>query len=102
MFDFIKSIQSIELLRRYGVELWRVDSIKTLDLHKNILYEYLYSHLGRPPAQRVRSVLENYIEKNGMDLADALIADLKKDFPERYSLKEELDNMLADLKINDI
>jgi hypothetical protein len=100
LLDFIKSLQSIELLRRYGVELWRVDPIKALDLHKNILYEYLYSHLGRPPAQRIRSILENHIEKNGMALAEMLIADLKKDFPERYSLKEEMDNMLADLKIN--
>ena len=99
LFDFIKSLQSIELLRRYGVELWRVDSIKALDLHKSILYEYLYSHLGRPPAQRVRSILEYHIEKNGMDLAETLIANLKKDFPERHSLIEEMDNMLADLKI---
>jgi hypothetical protein len=101
LFDFIKNLQSIELLRRYGVELWRVDSIRALDLHKSILYEYLYSHLGRPPAQRVRSILEFHIEKNGMALAEALIADLKKDFPERYSLKEEMDNMLSDLKIID-
>ena len=98
LIDFIRSMQSFELLRRYGVELWRIDSIKTLDLHKGILYEYLYSHLGRPPAQRIRSILENHIEKNGMALAEALITDFKRDFPERYSLKEAFDNMLADLE----
>ena len=85
-------------MRRFGVELWRIDPIKTLDLHKGILYEYLYSHLGRPPAQRIRSILENHIEKNGMELAETLMRDFKRDFPERYSLKEEFELMLADLE----
>jgi hypothetical protein len=96
--ELIENIQSFELLRRYGVDLWAIDKARCIDVHKKIMYEYLYSHLGRPPAQRIRSVLENHIERNGKNLAEALMSELKRDFPERYSLKEELENMLVDME----
>ena len=33
-----------------------------------------------------------------MELAETLMRDFKRDFPERYSLKEEFELMLADLE----
>lgn len=98
LIDFTKSLQSLELLKRYGWELWKIDAEKSLSLHKYIIYEYLYTHLGRPPAQRIRTLIESHILEGGKDLADALMIALKKDFPERYSLKEELDDMLLELE----
>jgi predicted transposase YbfD/YdcC len=98
LFELIENIQSFELLRRYGVDLWAIDKQKCIDLHKKIMYEYLYVHLGRPPAQRIRSVLEHHIERNGKDLAEAMMTQFKNDFPERYSLKEELENMIVEME----
>ena len=102
LIEMIKNLQSLELLRRFGLELWRVDKTEGYELHKNILFEYLFTHLGRPPAQRIRTLLESHIEKDGFELAEALMNSFKTDFPERFSLKEELDDMLTDLEKKDI
>ncbi len=94
----VKDLQSLELLRRYGVDLYKLNAETTLALHKKVMYEYLYTHLGRPPAQRIRQVLESLIARDGLPLAERLKSDLKKDFPERYSLNEELQDMMDDLE----
>jgi thymidylate synthase len=92
----ITELQSLELLRRFGVELWHQNPTNALNIHKKIIYEYLSTHLGRPPAMRIRSVLEKHLADNGKELAERLIENLKNDFPERYSLKEELDYMMEE------
>jgi hypothetical protein len=94
----IIDLQSLELLRRFGMALWRQNPARTLDIHKKIIYEYLSSHLGRPPAMRVRGVLEKHLADDGKELVEQLIEDLKKDFPERFSLKEELEDMMDELE----
>lgn len=96
--SMISELQSLELLRRYGVDLYKIDAESTVELHKKVFYEYLYTHLGRPPAQRIRQVLESLIARGGRTLAERLKADIKKDFPERYSLNEELEDMMEDLE----
>lgn len=99
--DMILTMQSLDLLRRYGVDLYRFDhedkGENAIALHKRVIYEYLFTHLGRPPAQRIRQVLESFIAQDGRALAERLKRDLKKDFPERYSLNEELEEMMDDL-----
>ena len=99
--NMIIELQSLELLRRFGVDLFEFDKEnkgeKVVVLHKKVMYEYLYTHLGRPPAQRIRQVLESLIARGGLALAERLKSDLKKDFPERYSLNEELEDMIDDL-----
>ncbi len=97
LIELIRSLQSLELIKRYGVELWTLDNANGIALHKEILYEYLSSHLGRPPALRIRSILDNHVLKNGQALAEILMADIKKDFPERYSLKEEFETLISEL-----
>ncbi len=96
--NMITELQSLELLRRYGVDLFDIDAEDTVELHKKVFYEYLFTHLGRPPAQRIRQVLESLIARDGRALAERLKADIKKDFPERYSLNEELNDMMEDLE----
>ena len=96
LINLIKTLQSLDLLRRFGAELWRFDPKMAIDLHKVVIYEYLSSHLGRPPAQRIRTILEYYLEKKTFNLTDTLMELLKNDFPERQSLNEELDNMMLD------
>ncbi len=97
----IEELQSLELLRTYGVELYRFDAENkgenAIELHKNVIYEYLFTHLGRPPAQRIRQVLTAIIANGGMSLAERIKRDLKKDFPERYSLNDELEEMMEDI-----
>lgn len=56
------------------------------------------SHLGRPPAQRIRQVLEAHLQRGGFDLANKLRQDFKHDFAERHSLKEELEEMFEDFE----
>ena len=94
--NWIVELQSLELLRRYGYELWRHDAPSAVDLCRKIIDEYLMTHLGRPPAQRIRTVLEGHILYGGWDLAVQLTNELKKAFPERHSLKEELDDLIFD------
>jgi hypothetical protein len=91
-------VQSLELLRRFGVDLWQHNTEGSLELHKKIIYEYLMSHLGRPPAQRIRQILEAHIQRGGYDLASRLRQDLTRDFPERHSLKEELTEMFEEFE----
>jgi hypothetical protein len=89
-------VQSLELLKRFGVDLWHQDTEGAIDLHKKIIYEYLMSHLGRPPAQRIRQILEAHIQRGGLELATRLQQDLNRDFPERHSMKEELNAMMEE------
>jgi hypothetical protein len=96
LIELIKNLQSLELLKRFGLELWKIDNESGFELHKQIIYEYLFTHLGRPPAQRIRTILDSHIENKGWALADLIITALKNDFPERYSLKEEFDDMLLE------
>jgi SWIM zinc finger len=94
----IDQVQSLELLRRYGVDLWRHDTEGAIALHKKVIYEYMMSHLGRPPAQRIRQVLEAHIQGGGFELAVKLRQDFNRDFPERHSLKEELSEMFEEFE----
>jgi acetolactate synthase small subunit len=96
LIEMIKSLQSLELLRRFGVELWKLDTVSGMNLHTAVIHEYLFSHLGRPPAQRIRTILESYLEKNAYVLVNELLKNLKTDFVERHSLNEELDLMKVD------
>jgi hypothetical protein len=96
LIAMIKELQSLELIRRFGVDLWRIDSEAASNLFKSVVYEYLFTHLGRPPAQRIRHILEYYLEKNAISLTALLIKNLKKDFAERHSLNEELDAMMVE------
>jgi hypothetical protein len=96
LIDMIKNLQSLELLRRFGVELWKLDTTSGLNLHKAIIHEYLFSHLGRPPAQRIRTILESYLERKAFVLVNDLLKNLKTEFSERYSLNEELDLMMTE------
>ena len=91
-------VQSLELLRRYGFDFWQYDTEGSLELHKKIIYEYLMSHLGRPPAQRIRQVLEAHLQRGGFDLANKLYQNFKRDFSERHSLKEELEEMFEEFE----
>jgi SWIM zinc finger len=92
----IKNLQSLELLRRFGVELWKIDATSGFSVQVAVIHEYLFSHLGRPPAQRIRSILESYLEKNAIELVKDLLANLKTNFKERDSLIEELDSMILE------
>ena len=56
------------------------------------------SHLGRPPAQRIRQVLEAHLQRGGFVLANSLRQDFKRDFSERHSLKEELEEMFEEFE----
>ena len=96
LIEMIKKFQSLELLRRFGVELWKFDTAMGMDVHKAVIDEYLFSHLGRPPAQRIRTILESYLEKKAFILVNELIKNLKIDFSERHSLNEELDFMMSE------
>jgi hypothetical protein len=96
LIELIKSLQSLELLRRFGVELWNFDNVMGMNLHKAVIHEYLFSHLGRPPAQRIRTILETYLEKKAFILVNDLLKNLKIEFSERASLKEELDLMMSE------
>ena len=91
-------VQSLELLRRFGVDLWQQNTEGAIELHKKVIYEYLMSHLGRPPAQRIRQILETHIQNDGFELAAKLKQDLIRDFPERHSLKEELSEMMEEFE----
>ncbi|MDZ7877292.1 MAG: SWIM zinc finger family protein [Saprospiraceae bacterium] len=94
----ILQVQSLDLLRRFGVDLWRQDTEGAIHLHKKVIYEYLMSHLGRPPAQRIRQVLEAHLQRGGLELTTKLRQDLIGDFTERYSLKEELNDMMEEFE----
>jgi hypothetical protein len=96
LIEMIKSLQSLELLRRFGVELWKLDTSSGMRLHTAVINEYLFSHLGRPPAQRIRTILESYLEKKAFILVGEILKNLKTDFAERYSLNEELDLMMTE------
>ncbi len=98
LIEFIKNLQSLELLRRYGVEIWQADAEKGVELHTHIINEFLFSHLGRPPAQRIRGILEGHLAKNAKELVDKIKQNLLENFAERPSITEEMEAMDADIE----
>ena len=97
LLTYIQELQSFELLRHFGVWLWQAEPQKTIILHEEILQDYLYHHLGKIPAQRIKSLFEIYINMQGADLVKVMIYFLKNKFPQRLSLLEELKELDEDI-----
>ncbi len=96
--SFIFELQSLELIKRYGVELWQTQSEKTIELLENIFFNYLQTHLGKPPVIRLRLIFEYFLEKNATDLVKRLTESIIKKFSERDTLREEFALMFDTFK----
>lgn len=93
LFQYITRLHSLDLLGAYGPS-WpsdRTDQAK--QMHLEVIRDYLGNHLGRKPSQRVRGILESLLEAGHDQLAGGLLEQFKKDYSNRQSLMEELEEI---------
>ena len=98
LMSFIADLQSLELIKRYGVELWQTLPEKAITLLENIFFNYLQTHLGKPPVIRLRLIFEFFLERNEQELVRRLTTDIIKKFPDRDTLREEFFLMSEDFR----
>lgn len=94
----ITELQSLELIKRYGIELGKLESGKMLDKIESVFFNYLQTHLGKPSVTRLRLIFEYFLENDANDLTVRLTENIIKKFPERDSLREEFQSMFEDFK----
>ncbi len=94
----ITELQSLELIKRYGIELGKLESGEKLDKIESIFFNYLQTHLGKPPVTRLRLIFEYFLENNALELTMRLTENIIKKFPERESLREEFLLMFEDFR----
>jgi hypothetical protein len=97
LVELIHNLQSLELLKMFGVKMFAQVPDMTLQLYQEVLVGYLDTHLGRQPAQRVRSILEAHWAENATAFVQILTAELRQRFHDRHSLMEELEAMETEL-----
>lgn len=83
--------ESLALLRRYTPSLLPDAQSLLLDVYYRYFENYLREYLGRKPAMRVRSTIESLRQDGACHLADDLLDRIRRAFPQRRSLIEELE-----------
>jgi hypothetical protein len=89
--DYIEDIQSLDLLQQYDRILLDLGWESLSELYEKLLIQYLNTHLGRKPSQRIRTALGHLHESGFSAMAEQLTEKVRAAFPERHSLIEELE-----------
>ena len=90
LLDYLKSTQSIDLLKSFDQYLLPEYQDALSRLYKELLTRYLNTHLGRIPSQKIRECIYHLKELGNHQLADELVVEFRAAFPERHTLMEEL------------
>ncbi len=94
LLNYVSSTRSVDLLNKYSTILLDFDNEKTSVAYINILSEYLQNHIGRQAAVKVRTMLERLQINKEHKLVEKLLLHFRKEFSERHSLMEELNELV--------
>lgn len=90
MLSYIKNIRSLALLQEYDQLLLKHDRAAVLGLYEDMVKNFVRYHLGKENASKVRDLLFRLRQIGAKKLANSLLASIKKDYPNRKTLIEEL------------
>lgn len=90
LLEYIRSLQSLDLLRTYAPLLLRPYKKEVYYLYETFLIAYLKNYIGRKTAQKVRDIIIQLNELGARDLADRLVDLCREKYNERHLLMEEL------------
>jgi len=90
LFDFIKKIQSLDLLQEYFKVLSTIYQSEVHVLYKSLLYQFLEQHIGKQASKKVFERLKYLYEIGENDLADEMSATIKQKYQERHTLMDVL------------
>ena len=94
LLHYVSSTRSVDLLIKYSSILLALDKEKASNAYINILSEYLQNHIGRQAAIKVRIILAQLQVDKERKLVEILLLHFRKEFSERHSLMEELNELV--------
>lgn len=90
LLDYLSTIRSLDLLPQYDQLLDESYQPQIQTLYKDLLTDYLNTHLGRQPSVKVKQLLWHLQNSGKKRFMDRLVRYFQKQFSDRRSLMEEL------------
>ncbi len=94
----LSQTQNLSTFRLFEDHFWPDHENLIRDYYINVLSAYLTEHFGRPASEYVRGQLSGLVRKGRYVLARAIMDELIRNFPERHTLPEELEEMFPKSK----
>lgn len=93
LFAFIIQIRSLDLLQRYDERLICINKVPVYTLYEDILNSHIRHHIGRQSSEKIRVALQHLHQIGARKLADKITEKLRINYPERFTLIEELSRL---------
>jgi hypothetical protein len=90
LLELLRRNRSLELLQEFDHLLLPVYSTEVKSMYKEWLHLYLKDHLGRKTSRNIRQLIEHVIAIGGTEIANMLVEEFTRAYPERHTLIEEL------------
>lgn len=91
LLKFLEHAQSLLLLQKFDHHWQQKNQEKVFPIYRKLVMGYLKDHLGRITSQKIKSIIDFLYRTNRSSMAERLIEEMRKTYPERHSLMEELD-----------
>lgn len=88
---YLQDTKSLDLAKEFGTLLLPFDPQGVYAFYNELFDYYLSNHVGRKPSEKIRAIIRQLHEADAEDLAENLVENLRRKFPERHSLMEELE-----------
>lgn len=93
LLAYAQEVQSLDLLALIDQPLLQQHPEELYSLYDELLREYARHHLGRQTARRIRQALQRLLDIGAADLAHRLMEEFRREYGERHSLMEELQEL---------
>lgn len=90
LLQHLTQTRSLELLRQFDRQLLPSHRKEVYQLYRQLLTDYLQSHIGPKPSGQIRMVLQHLDNIRAGDLVEELVEQFRRKYPERHTLMEEL------------
>lgn len=90
LLAYIQTLRSLDLLQRYDYLLFKHQRKLLYQLYTDFINAYLKNHLGRKAALKIRGMIQHLFKVGARDLADNLVTMIRRTYPERHALMDEL------------
>ncbi len=90
LMNYAEEVKSLDLLQQFSRYLIGPERERLYALYRQLLGDFLKSHLGRKTSQRAREALAHLYQIGADDLAGQMIEEIRANYPERHSLMDEL------------
>lgn len=87
---YIQSLRSLDLLQRYDHILFKSQRKLLYELYMDFITSYLNNHLGRKAALKIKGMIQHLYKVGARDLAGNLVQMIRRRYPERHAMMEEL------------